>query len=68
VVDQRERQHVDILDAAAAGVFRHQRVDHALVVLAVRRIAQDALDLAFKLARLIGEFRVYFSRHCLLSL
>src|SRR5476649_2054014 len=66
VVHQREGQHVDVFDAAAAGVFAHQRVDHALVVLAIGRIAQNAFDLAFHLARLVREFRVYFS-HVVLS-
>jgi hypothetical protein len=64
MIDQREGQHVDIFDAAAARVFFHQRIDHALVVLAIRRIAQDALDLAFQFARLIGELGCTFLIAC----
>jgi hypothetical protein len=46
--------------------IRHQRIDHALVVLAIRRIAQDAFDLAF-LARLIGELGCTFLMLAFLS-
>eukprot|EP01032_Pedospumella_encystans_P027657 gene27657-31248_t len=48
-VHQRERHHVDVFDAAAGGVLRHQRVQHHLVILVVGRVAQDALDLALQL-------------------
>ncbi|MNT90027.1 hypothetical protein D3C72_2308560 [compost metagenome] len=66
MVDQRKGQHVHVFDAAAARIFADQCIDHALVVLAVRRIAEDAFDLAFQLTRLIREFRVY-SSHAVLS-
>jgi hypothetical protein len=63
-VDQGEGHHVDVVEAVAAGVFRHQRLDHHVVVLAVGRIAQRAVDLAFQFARLEGEFRMYFFHGC----
>lgn len=65
-VHQGESHHVQIVDAAAVHVFGAQGFDHLLVILVVRRIAEDALDLPFQFARLVGELWVYFS-HLLLS-
>jgi hypothetical protein len=59
-VDQREGHHVDVVQAVAVGILRHQRLHHHVVVLAIGRIAQRAFDLSFQFARLEGEFRMYF--------
>ena len=67
MVDQCEAHHVDVFDAAAGRVFRRQRTLHHVVVLAVRRVAQDAVDLALELARLVSKFGMYFS-HVLIRL